>query len=245
MGMPSRWLTSIREWILPGSIDVNAGSQSVVEGSARTDNTSSKAPKSVAKSRKTWNPAIRVAVFLACLFPFLALVQAVATNSLGPDPAEHLMHVTGEWVMRFMVLVLLATPLARNGWPRLTRYRRMLGLYVWFYATLHLLVFAQVYIGWSGVQLIEELAERPYVLVGFLAWLILVPLGITSAQAIRKKMGRHWRQLHKLTYVVAALGWVHLLWLSRSDVGDAVIYGLIFALLLGWRLKRKIANSVN
>ena len=245
MGMPSRWLTSIREWILPGSIDVNAGSENAVDGNARPDNVSSKTSVSAVKFSAKWNPAIRVAVFLACLLPFLALMHAVATNSLGPDPAEHLMHVTGEWVMRFLVLVLLATPLARNGWPRLARYRRMLGLYVWFYATLHLLVFAQVYIGWSGEQLIEELAERPYVLVGFLAWLILVSLGITSAQAIRKKMGRHWRQLHKLTYVVAALGWAHLLWLSRSDVGDAVIYGLIFALLLGWRLKRKIANAVN
>ena len=134
-----------------------------------------------------WNPAIRVLVFLICLVPFLLLVNAVAINSMGPDPAEHLMHVTGEWVMRFLVLVLLATPLARYGWPRLARYRRMLGLYVWFYATLHLLVFAQVYIGWSGEQLVEELADRPYVLVGFLAWLILVPLGITSAtQSVRK-----------------------------------------------------------
>ena len=146
---------------------VNAGNESAVDGNARTDNASSKASNSVAKSSRNWNPAIRVAVFLACLLPFLALVRAIATNSLGPDPAEHLMHVTGEWVMRFLVLVLLATPLARNGWPRLARYRRMLGLYVWFYATLHLLVFAQVYIGWSGEQLVEELAERPYVLVGF------------------------------------------------------------------------------
>ena len=147
------------------------------------------------------------------------------------------MHVTGEWVMRFLVLVLLATPLARYGWPRLARYRRMLGLYVWFYATLHLMVFAQVYIGWSVEQLIEELAERPYVLVGFLAWLILVPLGITSAHKVRKKMGRHWRQLHKLTYAVAVLGWLHLLWLSRSDLGDAVIYGALLGVLLAYRLQ--------
>lgn len=167
----------------------------------------------------------------------MTLARAVATNSLGPDPAEHLMHVTGEWVMRFLVLVLLATPLARSGWPRLARYRRMLGLYAWFYATLHLLVFAQVYIGWSVEQLLEELAERPYVLVGFLAWLILVPLGVTSAHVIRKKMGRHWRQLHKLTYAVVVLGWLHLLWLSRSDVGEAVIYGAVFIVLLGYRVK--------
>jgi sulfoxide reductase heme-binding subunit YedZ len=184
-----------------------------------------------------WNPALRVLVFLACLAPFAALVNGVVSNSLGPDPADHLMHVTGEWVMRFLVLVLLATPLARYGWPRLARYRRMLGLYVWFYATLHLLVFAQVFIGWSGVLLIDELVDRPYVLVGFLAWLILVPLGITSARAIRKKMGKHWRQLHRLTYIVVILGWLHLFWLSRSDVGNAALYGGIFGILLLYRIR--------
>ena len=222
---------------MPGSTDVNAGNQSAVDGNARTDNASSKASKSVLTSPRNWNPAIRVIIFLVCLLPFMALVQAVITNSLGPDPAEHLMHVTGEWAMRLLVLVLLATPLAREGWPRLARYRRMLGLYVWFYATLHLLVFAQVYIGWSGQQLIEELAERPYVLVGFLAWLMLVPLGITSARTIRKKMGGHWRSLHRLTYVIAVLGWLHLLWLSRSDIGDAFIYGALFLGLFLYRLR--------
>ena len=222
---------------MPGSIDGNAGDGPTVDGNSRSDDVNNKASNSVAKPPRNWNTVIRVAVFLACLLPFVALVRAVAINSLGPDPAEHLMHVTGEWVMRLLLLVLLATPLARNGWPRLVRYRRMLGLYVWFYATLHLLVFAQVYIGWSGEQMIEELAERPYVLVGFLAWLILVPLGITSAHAIRKKMGRYWRQLHKLTYAVVVLGWLHLLWLSRSDVGDAFIYGAFFLGLFLYRLR--------
>ena len=182
-----------------------------------------------------WNPAVRVVFFVLCLIPFLVLTNSAISNSLGPDPAEHLMHVTGEWVMRFLILVLAATPLARWGWPRLARYRRMLGLYVWFYATLHLLVFAQVFIGWSGEQLLVELADRPYVLVGFLAWLILVPLGITSANTIRRKMGRNWRKLHRLTYAVAVLGWLHLLWLSRSDVGEAVVYGMIIAALLSYR----------
>lgn len=191
----------------------------------------------------SWNPAARAGFFLLCLIPFLALSKAVISNSLGPDPAEHLMHVTGEWVMRLMVLVLAATPLARWGWPRLARYRRMLGLYVWFYATLHLLVFAQVYIGWSGEILLEELAERPYVLVGFLAWLILVPLGITSANRIRRKMGRAWRVLHKLTYAVALLGWLHLLWLSRSDLGDAIVYGLLLGILLLYRFPRRTLST--
>ena len=223
MAMVSRSQASTKAWTLPVTTSNNGASLFSIPPS--------------------WNPALRVLAFIACLVPFLVLVSAVASNALGPDPAEHLMHVTGEWVMRFLVLVLLATPLARYGWPRLARYRRMLGLFVWFYATLHLLVFAQVFIGWSGEQLIEELAERPYVLVGFLAWVILVPLGVTSAQAIRRKMGRHWRKLHKLTYAVAGLGWLHLLWLSRSDVGDAVVYGLIFLCLFGYRVRHVMTNA--
>ena len=179
-----------------------------------------------------WNPAIRGVFFVLCLLPFLALTNAVISGSLWPDPAEHLMHVTGEWVMRFLILVLAAKPLARWGWPRLARYRRMLGLYAWFYATLHLLVFTQVYIGWSAEILVEELADRPYVLVGFLAWLILVPLGITSANRLRRKMGLYWKKLHRLTYLVAILGWLHVFWLSRSDLRDAVVYGLLIGLLL-------------
>ena len=223
MAMANKSLTSTKAWTLPVTTSNNGTSLFSIPPS--------------------WNSAFRALVFIACLVPFLVLVNAVASNALGPDPAEHLMHVTGEWVMRFLVLVLLATPLARYGWPRLARYRRMLGLFVWFYATLHLLVFAQVFIGWSGDQLIEELAERPYVLVGFLAWVILVPLGITSAGAIRRKMGRNWRKLHKLTYAVAVLGWLHLLWLSRSDVGDAVVYGLIIATLLAYRVRHVLVNA--
>ena len=231
MGMQSRWRAFTREWILPASISGNS------DGGAGSGTVGSRASKPPVNLPPSWNRAIRVFVFLLCLLPFLLLVRAVADNSLGPDPAEHLMRVTGEWVMRFLILVLLATPLARNGWPRLARYRRMLGLYVWFYATLHLLVFAQVYIGWSAEVLFEELAERPYVLVGFTAWLILVPLGITSVTRIRRKLGRSWRRIHRLTYVVVILGWLHLLWLSRSDVGDAVFYGLIFGVLLMYRLR--------
>ena len=223
MGTVSRSRACTKVWILPATINERS------TGGGR----------SWRAIPPRWNPAVRAAFFMLCLVPFLALTNAVITNSLGPDPAEHLMHVTGEWVMRFMVLVLAATPLARWGWPRLARYRRMLGLYAWFYATLHLLVFAQVYIGWSGEILLKELAERPYVLVGFLAWLILVPLGITSANSIRRKMGRNWRKLHRLTYLVAVLGWLHLLWLSRSDVGEAVIYGVVFVFLFALRIPQK------
>ena len=116
----------------------------------------------------------------------------------------------------------------------------MLGLFVFFYVTLHLLVFAQVYVGWSGTILWEELSERPYVLVGFAAWLLLLPLAITSTRSMRRRLRQRWKQLHRAIYAVAILATLHLLWLSRSDVGDAVLYGGLFALLLAWRVRHAL-----
>ena len=174
-------------------------------------------------------------LFGAGLGPFLWLLWAVVQDSLGPDPAKVLMHTTGEWALRFLVVVLLARPLSQWGWPLLFRVRRMFGLFVAFYASLHLLVFAQVYVGWSGAILAEELAERPYVVVGFSAWLLLLPLSITSLHSLRRRMGRHWRSLHRAVYLIALLATLHVLWLSRSDVGEALLYALGFGGLLGWR----------
>ena len=191
-----------------------------------------------AVTTKPWfNPALRVIVFLAALTPFAVIVLDVIGDRLGPDPAEALMQQTGEWAIRLLALVLAARPLAQWGWPRLFRYRRMLGLFMFFYTTLHLLVFAQVYVGWNASILAEELIERPYVMVGFAAWVLLVPLAVTSTQGMRRRLRQRWRQLHQAIYAVAVLGTLHLLWLSRSDIGDAVFYGAIFAVMLGWRLK--------
>ncbi len=193
---------------------------------------------------KRWQDgALRVLVFLLALAPFGLIVYGVLADTLGPDPAESLMHQTGEWAIRLLVLVLAARPAAQMGWPRLFHYRRMLGLFVFFYVTLHLLVFAQVYVGWSGTILGEELLERPYVMVGFAAWVLLVPLAITSTHVLRRRLGRRWKQLHQAVYGVAALATLHMLWLSRSDIGDAVVYGVLFAILLGWRGLHKLRKQ--
>ena len=186
-----------------------------------------------------------VTVFVGLLTPFLLLLGRIASQSLGPDPAQALTHSTGEWTLRFLVLVLLARPLAQYGYPFLFRFRRMLGNFAFLYASLHLLVFAQVYIGWSGEILAEELAERPYVLVGFSAWFLMLPLAITSTNGMRRRLGRNWKLLHRAVYAVAVLGTLHLLWLSRSDIGEAVIYGAVFAILLGWRAKRLLRRLFN
>ena len=177
-------------------------------------------------------------IALLCLSPLAWLLWALMWDQLGPDPAKVLMKGTGEWALRGLALVLLATPMAKSGWPGLFRYRRMLGLLVFLYVTLHLILFAQVYVGWSATLLFEELQERPYVLVGFTAWLTLLPLALTSTHRARRALGRSWRQLHRLIYPATVLAWLHLLWLARSDWGEALIYGAVLGGLLAWRVRR-------
>ena len=173
-----------------------------------------------------------------CLLPLLVLSVQLGTGQMGPDPAKRLMQGTGEWALRGLILVLLAAPLAKRGWPMLFRFRRVLGLCLFVYVSLHLLLFAQVYVGWSPTLLAEELKERPYVLVGFSAWLAMLPLALTSTDRARRWLGRRWRQLHRLIYPATVLAWLHVFWLVRSDVGEALLYGAIFAALLLWRIRR-------
>lgn len=173
-----------------------------------------------------------------CLLPLFILSVQLGTGQMGPDPAKRLMQGTGEWALRGLILVLLAAPLAKRGWPMLFRFRRVLGLSLFGYVSLHLLLFSQVYVGWSLTLLAEELNERPYVLVGFLAWLAMLPLALTSTDRARRWLGRRWRQLHRLMYPATVLAWLHVFWLVRSDVGQALLYGVIFAALLLWRVRR-------
>ena len=178
-----------------------------------------------------------------CLAPLANMSYQLMSGQLDPDPAKRLMQGTGEWALRGLAITLLATPLARYGWRSLFQYRRMIGLTVFLYVSLHLLLFAQVYVGWELELLLEELNERPYILVGFAAWCMLVPLAMTSFSSARRRLGRYWRQLHRLIYPATILAWFHLFWLSRSDVGEALAYGAIFSALLGWRLRRSLAHA--
>ena len=175
----------------------------------------------------------------ACGLPLGVLAWQLATGQLDPDPAKYLMQGTGSWALRGLVLVLCAAPLARYGWAGLFRFRRMLGIAVFGYVSTHLLLFAQVYVGWDTSLLWEELEERPYVMVGFAAWVLLLPLALTSTDAARRWLGRRWRLLHRLIYPATVLAWLHIYWLARSDVGEALFYGVLFAALLGWRLRRQ------
>jgi sulfoxide reductase heme-binding subunit YedZ len=189
---------------------------------------------------------VRVGVFVLCLLPFAWLVYGAASNGLGPDPAESIMHITGEWALRLLLLTLLVSPLRQwAGWPVVLKLRRMLGLYAFFYACIHLLSFSHFYIGWTAAALIEELAERPYITVGFAAWLLLLPLAVTSTRTMQRRLRRNWQRLHRLVYAVAVLACCHILWQARSDIGEALVYILLFAVLLAWRVKRFTARQKN
>ncbi|MCR9106145.1 MAG: sulfoxide reductase heme-binding subunit YedZ [Gammaproteobacteria bacterium] len=184
--------------------------------------------------------ALRFAVFTACFVPFAWLFYGASAGSLGPDPAETVMHETGEWSLRLLALTLLASPLrAWTGaaWP--LQLRRMLGLYAFFYASLHFVAFLQFYIGWSGAALLEELIERPYITLGFTGWLLMLPLAVTSTRRMQRRLRANWAKLHRLVYPAAVLACLHLLWQARSDVGEALVYITVFVFLLGWRLRRR------
>ena len=184
-------------------------------------------------------------VFALCLLPLLGMILGAAQGKLGPDPGDKLMHITGEWSIRFLILVLLMSPLRRwTGSSHWIGIRRMLGLFAFFYACLHLLVFLQYFTGWTAARALEELAERPYITAGFAAWLIMLPLAITSTRAMQQRLGRRWASLHRGVYVVAVMACLHLIWQARGDIGEALIYSLIFLLLLAWRYKRYRSKRV-
>ncbi len=182
------------------------------------------------------NKVLKSAVFLAALIPFAMLLWRVLQNALGPDPAQELAIETGEWTLRFLLITLALTPLRQlTGRPEFVRVRRMLGLFALFYASVHFLVWMSFLLGFRWFAIAEELVERPYITIGCAAFLILIALGATSPKAMVRKLGKNWKRLHRLVYVAAILAIIHLLWILRTDVGEAVVYGAIVALLLGYR----------
>ena len=184
---------------------------------------------------------LKPAVFLLALVPFALLLIRALQNNLGPDPAQELSIETGEWTLRFLLITLALTPLRDfTGRSEFVRQRRMLGLFALFYATVHLLGWMTFILGFRWFAIVEELIERPYITVGFTSYLILFALGITSPKAMVRKLGKNWKRLHRLVYLASVLGVVHLLWILRTDIGEAVLYGSIVFVLLGYRIARKL-----
>jgi sulfoxide reductase heme-binding subunit YedZ len=184
-------------------------------------------------------------VFVLCLLPALWWFYQVwqvtqGRVSLGPDPAKTLALISGEWSIRFLVLALAITPLRYLlNLPQLWRFRRMIGLYVFFYTCLHVLVFVLLLLQLNWADLGKEIVERPYITVGFMAFIVLLLMSLTSFAYAQRRMGRNWKRLHQCVYGAAILAVLHLVWIVRSDFGEALLYGFLIFLLLIYRLLHK------
>ena len=169
------------------------------------------------------------------------------SDALGADPVAEIEHRLGLWALRFLMLALAITPLRQlTGQPVLVRFRRMLGLYTFAYACLHFSAYLVLDLRGYWTQIFEDIAKRPYITVGFTAWLLLLPLAITSTKGWIKRLGRNWGRLHKLVYAVGVLAVLHFWWLVKSDIREPLLYAAILVVLLGWRgwkwlAKRRVA----
>ncbi len=186
------------------------------------------------------HPAAKPIVFAVSLLPFTWLFYAAATNQLGANPAEALLRSLGDWTLRFLCIVLAVTPLrVWTGTPALARFRRMLGLFVFFYAVMHMLSYAWFDMGLEWGEIVRDIPKRPFILVGFMALLLLTVLAATSFnRAIRWMGGARWRALHRAVYAVAALAVLHFFWMraGKNNFAEVYVYAGILALLLGWRV---------
>ena len=185
-------------------------------------------------------PRIKPFVFLACLTPALLLGWDAFTGGLGVNPIEDVTHRTGDWALRFLLVTLAVTPLRRlSGWHALIRFRRMVGLFAFFYATLHFSTYLVFDHFFDLLLIIDDVAERKYVTAGFVGFVLMIPLAVTSTQGWIRRLGKRWTTLHRLVYASAVAGVVHFLWLVKIDIGEPLIYAAILAGLLGARAARR------
>jgi sulfoxide reductase heme-binding subunit YedZ len=184
------------------------------------------------------------ALFLLALLPLALLMWGAFNNGLGANPAEALIRRTGDWTLRFLCLTLAVTPLRQwTGWHALARLRRMLGLYTFFYGTLHFLAFAWLDQGLDLDAILKDIAKRPFILVGTAALLLMLPLAATSFnQAIKALGAARWQALHRAVYAVALLGLLHFFWMraAKNNFGEWSVYAAVMAVLLGWRLLKRL-----
>ena len=179
-------------------------------------------------------------VFIVCLWPLGTIILNIYYNDLGAEPVKKIMNHFGEWTLIFICLTLTMSPLKRitnlGFW---IKFRRMLGLFVFFYATIHLLTYVGLDYRFDWEPIINDVLKKKYIFIGFSAWLLLIPLAITSSQKMIKILGRNWKNLHRLVYVIAIFGSLHYIWLSKTIFFKPLIYTLIIVVLLALRIKIK------
>ena len=189
---------------------------------------------------KSFFRVVKPVVFLICLLPLailLARAFSVADMGLGANPIEELLHELGRWGLKFLLLTLAVTPMRRwIGWNWLIGFRRMLGLFSFFYIVLHFTVYAVLDQSLDFSAIIEDVLKRPYITLGMAGLLMLIPLAVTSTKGMMRRLGKRWQKLHRLVYIIAIAGVWHFYWQVKLDTLDATLYALVLAVLLGARV---------
>jgi methionine sulfoxide reductase heme-binding subunit len=192
-------------------------------------------------------PAAKVVLFALAMLPFVWLLYGVVTNNLGANPTEYLTRATGDWTLRFLCLTLLIAPLRSiSSTPQLARFRRMLGLFVYFYAVLHLLCYVWFDMEFNLADILKDIPKRTFILVGFAAFLLLTPMAATSFNRAIKAMGaKRWQTLHKAIYAIAVLAVLHFFWMraGKNNFTEVFVYAAILATLLGWRAAQYVKKK--
>ncbi len=187
---------------------------------------------------------LKIAAFGACLIPFGQLLYNAYRGDLGANPIETITRFTGSWTLIFLLMTLSATPLRRlTGWNDLIKFRRMLGLFAFFYALLHFSTFLVLDHFFDFDRIAKDILKRPYVTVGFTGFVLMIPLAITSTANMIRRLGKRWQQLHRLVYLVGIAGVTHFYWLVKSDIRRPAQYGAVLAVLLGYRLVKQLLPS--
>ena len=189
--------------------------------------------------KKYFKPSI----FILSTIPFILITFKIFFNKLGPEPIKEITHHTGEWTLLFLIITLSMSPLKQltnlNIW---ISARRMLGLFAFFYASLHMLTYVALDYRFDMNEISKDIVTKRYIFVGFAAWLLLVPLALTSSTRMVKLLKQYWKKLHRLIYVIAFLGVIHFIWLVKKDLTEPLIYLLIVLFLLLFRIKFKKTN---
>jgi len=186
----------------------------------------------------TRDSRLKVGIWIAALIPLAWLVRDGFRGDLTADPVKYITHFTGRTALIILFVTLCVTPIRRiTGWNGIIRFRRLIGLFSFFYAVIHLLIYLAFDRGFVFAELGEDIAKRPYITIGFTAWLMLLTMAVTSPQAmVRKLGGKRWRAIHRLVYVVPILGVIHFTWAQKKDISLPVMYGLVLGLIFAVRL---------
>ena len=183
---------------------------------------------------------LKVVIFILSLVPIFYITYQILTNQLGPEPIKDITHHTGKWTLYFIVITLAMTPLKKitklNIW---ISYRRMFGLFIFFYASVHLMTYVGLDYRFDLVSIGDDIVKKKYIFIGFLAWLLLIPLVATSNKKMIKILKDKWKKLHRLIYLISLFGAIHYLWLVKRDLTEPLIYIIVILILLVFRLKIK------